>query len=100
MDTLLSPAGPLIANGGADRPQESVAHQPLEHRMSPDPLVVAIRGVEDAPFALFAHPRPRLAAAVVDPLHQHRLVRIDFRVDVSFIPDLEWLDSVEHRMIG
>src|SRR5438045_800376 len=57
---LLSSARPLVADGGADRPQETVAHQALEHWVSPDAFVVPIRGVEDAPFTLFAHPRARL----------------------------------------
>ena len=60
-----------------------------------------IRRVEDAALALRPHPRVRLAAFLVDALHQHGAIdRVVARVDVGLVPGGERLQALHHRVIG
>src|SRR5690348_3434683 len=78
---LLFLLAPLVPYRRSHGPEDPVSDQPLEHRVTPHALIVAVGRVEDPALALFTHPGPGLAAAIVDALHQHGFIRIDLGVN-------------------
>ncbi len=97
-DLQLLPASPRRV---VDGPRDGALDQGLELRLAPRALVVAVRRVEHAAFALRAHPRPRLPPLRVHALHQDRPARgVVLRVHEGFIPRHEGLHALRDRVRG
>ncbi len=86
--------------GPVNRPSNPSFHQILEPRVAPGAFVMPPGGVEDAPLAVRAHPRPRfLRLLVLAVFEDGSIFFVVLRVDVSLVEALEALETLHDRMV-
>src|SRR5262249_52726104 len=86
---------------GADSPTNAALDEVLEARITPGSLVVAPGGVEDAAFAVFSDPRPRLPAVTFLAIFEHRAIGlVVLCVDIRLVPAFKAAEAAHDRVLA